>query len=161
LTFKRIIPAIASTNAIISASCATEVFKIITQSSSYLKNYMMYSGIDGVYTNTFNYDKNPDCAVCGSALKTLKLKDTAKVQNLLDALVNDAKLQLTRPSLSTVIADKTVMLYMQNPPHLEKHTRPNLDKTVGEFLHHGGFINITDPNLPGIGIEMQIFYEPN
>jgi len=119
---------------------------------------MMYSGIDGIYTNTFNYDKNSDCSVCGSALKSLKLKENSKVQNLLDALINDAKLQLTKPTLSTVMNDKTVLMYMQNPPALEKQTRPNLDKPLREFVGHGDYVSVTDPGLPGIGIQMQIFF---
>lgn len=40
---KRIIPAIAATNAIISAVCVNEVFKIATRSANYLDNYMMYN----------------------------------------------------------------------------------------------------------------------
>ena len=40
---KRIIPAVASTNAIIAASCVNEAFKIATRSGNYLDNYMMYN----------------------------------------------------------------------------------------------------------------------
>jgi NEDD8-activating enzyme E1 len=40
---KRIIPAIAATNAIIAAACVNEVFKIATRSANYLDNYMMYN----------------------------------------------------------------------------------------------------------------------
>jgi len=154
---KHIIPAIASTNAIIAAACATEAFKIATQSNMYLKNYMMYSGIEGIYTSTFNYDKNPDCSVCGSAIRTLHVKEDITVEGVLTELMNDTKLQLSKPSLSVVIDDKTIVLYNQGL--LEKQTKPNLPKKLTEFAHDGDFIDVIDPSLP-IPIQMQIFFDP-
>jgi len=41
---KRIIPAVASTNAIIAASCVSEAIKIGTYCSKSLDNYMQYMG---------------------------------------------------------------------------------------------------------------------
>lgn len=54
---KNIIPAVASTNAIISGICALECFKMATLCSQNLDTYMMYMGADGVYTHTFRYEK--------------------------------------------------------------------------------------------------------
>lgn len=54
---KNIIPAVASTNAIISGVCALECFKIATLCSQNLDTYMMYMGAEGAYTHTFRYEK--------------------------------------------------------------------------------------------------------
>ena len=40
---KRIIPAVASTNAVIAAACATEVFKVATSCCNPLNNYMVFN----------------------------------------------------------------------------------------------------------------------
>lgn len=78
---KNIIPAIASTNAIIAAACCNEAFKIATTSAPFLgnpepgsNNYMMYSGDDSVYTYTFNHEKKDDCPVCGNRAKEISVE---------------------------------------------------------------------------------------
>merc|ERR1719498_1702518 len=60
---KRIIPAIASTNALISAALVQEAIKITTYCGPILSNYMMYMGGTGVYTHTFVYEKKDNCFV--------------------------------------------------------------------------------------------------
>ncbi len=54
---KRIIPSVASTNAVIAAALATEVFKNVTLCYDYLNNYMCFTDIDGIYTYTFPIER--------------------------------------------------------------------------------------------------------
>ncbi|KAI9758400.1 MAG: hypothetical protein M1815_002146 [Lichina confinis] len=83
---KNIIPAIASTNAIIAASCCNEAFKIITGSNPYLSNYMMYSGDEGVYTYTFEHERKGDCPVCGNLAKAIEVDASWTLQTFIDNL---------------------------------------------------------------------------
>lgn len=62
---KNIIPAIASTNAIIAASCVNESFKILTSCNPNLEYYMQYSGDSEPHTFTFEPERNQECPVCG------------------------------------------------------------------------------------------------
>lgn len=97
---KNIIPAIASTNAIIAASCCNEAFKIATASAPYLNNYMMYVGNESVYTYTFEHEQRPDCPVCGGESLVAEVKRDWTLQQLIESLSQRQDLQVSRPSLS-------------------------------------------------------------
>ncbi|KAK4405693.1 NEDD8-activating enzyme E1 catalytic subunit [Sesamum angolense] len=62
---KNIIPAIASTNAIISAACALETLKIVSGCSKTLSNYLTYNGVEGLHTKVTEFVRDKDCLVCG------------------------------------------------------------------------------------------------
>jgi len=83
---KNIIPAVASTNAIIAAACTQEAFKIATSTAPYLNNYMMYAGNEGMYTYTFDYARRPDCPVCGSISRALAMRSADTLESLVDLL---------------------------------------------------------------------------
>jgi ubiquitin-activating enzyme E1 C len=90
---KNIIPAIASTNAIVAASCCNEAFKIATNTNPFLgypekDNYMMYTGDDSVYTYTFEHQKKDDCPVCGTAniARPLQINPNITLQDFIDGL---------------------------------------------------------------------------
>ena len=83
---KNIIPAIASTNAIVAAACCNEAFKISTSSADYLHNYFMYMGNDSIYSLTFEPGKREDCPVCGNNSLALDISNDTTVEQLIEIL---------------------------------------------------------------------------
>ncbi|KAK9477148.1 hypothetical protein V1514DRAFT_348411 [Lipomyces japonicus] len=150
---KNIIPAIASTNAIIAASCCNEALKIATTCNPYLSNYMMYIGNDSVYTYTFEHQQKEDCPVCGNIAQDFFANKETTLEEFIDHLADTQQVRIKTPSLRT--ADKN--LYLQAPPQLEEATRPNLSKTLKELVLDGEEISITDPGLP-FSVKLKIRY---
>jgi ubiquitin-activating enzyme E1 C len=151
---KTIIPAVASTNAIISAACVGEAIKILTFCSQNLNTYMMYMGAEGVYSHTFVYERKEDCPVCTASVRRITLSKEETLNQLIQQLCG-GDLRLAAPSMTT--SSKT--LYMQQPPALEKATRANLDKPVSSLIDAGEEITVTDPVLQSITLSLAISFE--
>ena len=83
---KNIIPAIASTNAIIAASCVNEALKFATSSGTWLNNYMMMVGTEGVYSYTFEHQRKEDCVVCGGESRTETIADDTTLGEFIEYL---------------------------------------------------------------------------
>ncbi|KAK9368545.1 hypothetical protein V1509DRAFT_623226 [Lipomyces kononenkoae] len=150
---KNIIPAIASTNAIIAASCCNEALKIATTCSPYMNNYMMYSGSDSIYTYTFEYEKKDDCPVCGNLASDFEANPDWTLEEFIEKLPDSQQVRIKNPSLRT--AERS--LYLQSPPQLEAATRPNLSKKLKELVSNGQEISITDPGLP-FSVKLRLLY---
>ena len=117
---KNIIPAIASTNAIISAACVNEVIKLITFGSQHLNTYFMYMGSTGIYSHTFVYEKKDNCPVSMAKDRVMTVPSTTTLATILQQL-RDGDLRLKNPSCTT----NAKTLYMAKGP-LKAVTRPNL-----------------------------------
>lgn len=148
---KRIIPAIASTNALIAAAVCAEALKISTYCAPMLETYMMYMGQTGVYTHTFLYEKKTDCMVCGGGSLTLTRPASSTLQELLDALGDHPSYQLKRPSISGTRG----MVFIQSPaPLREQHayklvqSLEQLCKADPPVFDEGEQLIVTDPSVP-------------
>ncbi|KAF5195326.1 Nedd8-activating enzyme e1 catalytic subunit [Thalictrum thalictroides] len=144
---KNIIPAIASTNAIISAACALEALKIMTGCSKTLSNYLTYNGLEGLHTKVTEFVREKDCLVCGPGV-LLELDTSVTLQKFIELIGEHPKLLLSKPSIT--YRGKT--LYMQAPPVLEEMTRSNLilplydlmDKVSKDVIHVNGMTSKND-----------------
>ncbi|KAJ1836132.1 NEDD8 activating enzyme [Coemansia sp. RSA 2706] len=141
---KNIIPAIASTNAIVAAACVNEAVKLITSCNQYLDNSMLYTGDDGVYFLAYPLFQSEACIVCGQKSGSIGALSTSTLEDLITALKEHGTFQLKAPSLT--FGDTS--LYFQNPKMLEEQTRPNLAKSLKDLFDSGSTLTVTDPTLP-------------
>uniref|UniRef100_A0A2K6TR99 NEDD8-activating enzyme E1 catalytic subunit n=1 Tax=Saimiri boliviensis boliviensis TaxID=39432 RepID=A0A2K6TR99_SAIBB len=136
---KRIIPAVASTNAVIAAVCATEVFKIATNAYIPLNNYLGFSDVDGLYTYTFEVERKENCPACSQLPQNTQFSPSAKLQEVLDYLTNSASLQMKSPAITATLEGQNRTLYFQ----------PNLSKTLKELgLVDGQELAVADVTTP-------------
>lgn len=149
---KNIIPAIASTNAIIAASCCNEAFKLITNCNPMLDDYMMYSGDESIFTYTYKNIKKSDCPVCGNNLKVIKAENWWNLEEFIDEIKHQKDIQMTNPSLST----KYQKLYFSSPESLRLATQKNLHLKLSDLVGDEEII-ITDPKLP-ISLRVRVVF---
>ncbi|XP_022138080.1 NEDD8-activating enzyme E1 catalytic subunit isoform X2 [Momordica charantia] len=126
---KNIIPAIASTNAIISAACALETLKIVSGCSKTLSNYLTYNGAEGLHTKVTEFVRDKDCLVCGPGV-LIELDSSITLQKFIDLLEDHPKLLLSKAS----VTHRGKNLYMQAPPVLEEMTRSNLSVPLFDLM---------------------------
>ncbi|XP_011306003.1 NEDD8-activating enzyme E1 catalytic subunit [Fopius arisanus] len=159
---KNIIPAVASTNATIAATCTTEVFKLATSCSASLNNYMVLNNLDGIYTYTYEAEKKKDCLACSEVPREIQIRDSnVKLRELIDLLCEKTDLQMKNPGIVVNVEGKNRTLYMQTVQSIEEKTRPNLAKTLRELgLVDGIEINVADVTTPNT-ITLKLKFQNN
>jgi ubiquitin-activating enzyme E1 C len=144
---KNIIPAIASTNAIVASACTNEALKLATLMYSEMKDYMFYNGNEGIFTYTYENERKPSCPVCRS-LRAMKFvcDKSETLGDLVHRIPNSKlfKLHLGDAVLGdsySVMGEKN--FYNSDVPNLEKVLRPNLSKKLEELgIEHGDELTI-------------------
>ncbi len=126
---KNIIPAIASTNALVSAACTNEAIKYLTHAAPIFNNYFFYMGQAGTYTRTFEYKKNPDCFTCGSKAIKVAIDVSQTVAQLLYQI--DEKYKLSSLALAH---EDGKMIYSKG---LHETFKDNLAKSLKSFVSQG------------------------
>lgn len=143
---KNIIPAIASTNAIISAQCCNEAFKFLTSCNPSMKDTLYYNGESGVLCETDDFYKIPDCGVCGIKIEDLDLRDSRAYENItlqaLSELLKE-KYQLHQPVLMVDGKELYNFKYVQDTSHTN-------GRCARDILGENSCITIVDKNIKNI-----------
>lgn len=98
---KNIIPAVASTNAVIAAACATEVFKMATSCYGTFNNNMVFNDSDAIYTYIFEAERKDDCLGCTNVPRSVAVDDpnSMTLENLIKYLCDSAEFQMKNPGM--------------------------------------------------------------
>ncbi|XP_055378804.1 nedd8-activating enzyme E1 catalytic subunit [Condylostylus longicornis] len=160
---KNIIPAVASTNAIIAAACSTEVFKLATSCYDVMNNYMVFNDLDGIYTYTYEAEKKEDCLACSNIPKVVDVEDpnTMTLEDFIKFLCESNEFRMKNPGITAFIEGKNKTLYMSTVKSIEERTRPNLVLSLGELgLKDGQELMVADATNPNT-ITLKLKYNAN
>jgi ubiquitin-activating enzyme E1 C len=146
---KNIIPAVASTNAVIAAACANEVFKIATSCCLSLNNYMVFNDVDGIYTYSYEAERKEDCLACSTKPQLLRFHDSATLQDVVSYLMDSPVYQMKAPGITAMVGGKNKTLYMQAVESIRQATKDNLKKSLKELgIEDGHELVIADVTTP-------------
>uniref|UniRef100_A0A8C4QY10 E2 binding domain-containing protein n=1 Tax=Eptatretus burgeri TaxID=7764 RepID=A0A8C4QY10_EPTBU len=98
---------------------------------------MVFNDADGLYTYTYEAEQKEDCAACSQIPQDLTFPSSAKLQHVLNHLMESSALQMKCPAITATIHGRNKTLYMQTVASIEERTRPNLTKTLtGEVFNN-------------------------
>ncbi|CBY07453.1 unnamed protein product [Oikopleura dioica] len=135
---KRIIPAVASTNAVIASQCVTEAFKLATYSYDNMDNYSMLNQTEGIYQFVYPAERKEDCVICGQERRIVEVQKEKTLGDLIDKLKHEN--ELSGPALTANIENTEKVLYMEKI----EGTHENLSRTLEELSLENQEITVTD-----------------
>ncbi|OQR75786.1 NEDD8-activating enzyme E1 catalytic subunit-like [Tropilaelaps mercedesae] len=110
--------------------CANEVFKIAYCCYPELKSYASFNDSYGIFTNTHEAERLPDCMACSIKPRNLTFKAETTLIDVLNFLKESLQYQMVNPGATTTTELGRRTLYMPGVAALEEVTRENLGKTL-------------------------------
>ncbi|CCD63395.1 NEDD8-activating enzyme E1 catalytic subunit [Caenorhabditis elegans] len=140
---KRIIPAVASTNAVIAASCALEALKLATNIAKPIDNYLNFTQIHGAYTSVVSMMKDDNCLTCSGGRLPFEVSPSSTLESLIIRL--SERFHLKHPTLAT----STRKLYCISSfmPQFEQESKENLHTSMKDLVSDGEEILVSDEAL--------------
>eukprot|EP00063_Salmo_salar_P027192 XP_014002027.1 PREDICTED: NEDD8-activating enzyme E1 catalytic subunit-like isoform X2 [Salmo salar] len=90
-----------------------------------------------------------NCSACSQVPQDLQFPPSAKLQEVLEYLTENASLQMKSPAITATLEGKNKTLYLQTIASIEERTRPNLCKTLKELgLSDGQELAVADVTTP-------------
>lgn len=144
---KNIIPAVASTNALISAACVNEAWKLLSGSNKRMDNYQMVLGQPLVSISTFPYEKRADCVVCCKQSKICEVSKDDKLSDWKEKIMEE--LRLKKPTM------KGEKDYLIGAGFFAAQCEHKLEKTFEQLLKDGDLVEdeelaMTDSSIPSV-----------
>ena len=130
-----IIPAIATTNAMIASLCVFQAFKILREDYDRGKMMFLSQSVDRLISSASLQPPNPQCPVCGVAQSRVEVDlSSATLQNLVEDVL---RLQLGYGEEMSVRSDAGILY----DPDLDD----NLSKKLGDLnIKNDSFVTVTD-----------------
>ncbi|GMS89109.1 hypothetical protein PENTCL1PPCAC_11284, partial [Pristionchus entomophagus] len=140
---KRIIPAVASTNAVIAAACTVEALKCASNISKPIDNYAMFTDVEGVYMNVVQMERNTECIACSGSKVSISCKPEGTFGSLFHTLTQ--KYQLKDPAIRT--ATEPIYMICELMPEMKEKSETNLDKLLRDLISDGDELFVVDSAL--------------
>lgn len=148
---KNIIPAVASTNAVIAAACVNEALKCLTFSGQLCNTYMLYNGQSvgsGVDCNTLIFEKLQECPACGQPPAVeVKVSSSITVKEFVEYLKVNGWCSLISCALPIQTAESLIDRVFRFGVSQARHT-PHLRLGGGCFLRHNRTIGSYEGRQP-------------
>jgi ubiquitin-activating enzyme E1 C len=121
---KNVIPAIASTNAIIAAASCLEAIKLLSYCSKVLDNNFLYLGLEGLHSMVQQFERNEKCNVCNSRVFEFNVSERVLFREMLEKL--SGKFALKQPA----VYDGTRLVFVAGAGDLAESVLYKLDKNL-------------------------------